>query len=520
MSKIDIIKEKILFQKLLREDYSTGILKDEYLIPDTHPDVQNVLMVEAKPIIVSQEIVGNKVIVEGKIEYNIIYIPREDNMLLNSVKYTEKFTNNLELNGQEYKENYGVQCKIEHIEAKVMNERKIQIEGIMKLYFEIFKEHEFEFVKDIQGSDGVEVQRQSEIVSRIAADKQIDIISKSMIRVGMDKPQIAKILNSSMLLHKKEIKILENKVYLSCYCKIKILYLGAETKEVLLLEDDVYLSKEEEVSGVDSSMLPYVNFEMENNDIVLEEDDLGETRIINSEFLIKANVQIFANDNIEIIKDAYSTNFPMNITREEGQISIIHRIQSLDTIIKDNIYLKDTDFKPEQVTAVLGNINITDKNILDNKIIIEGLLNAKIIFKVVADEVSFSQAEGDIPFNIGMEIDGMNSNMKAIVSCNLEGIEAAIEGNTIGIKANINVIAKVSFETNKEYIAEIIEEDGEVADKKASITIYVVGKGDTLWDLAKRFKTTVAELIRINGIEEGDMLQEGNSLLIPGRATF
>ena len=74
------MKENIQYQKLLRKDKSTTILKDEYLIPDTHPDVQDILMVEAKPLIINKEVIGDKVMLEGKIEYNIIYIPREDNM--------------------------------------------------------------------------------------------------------------------------------------------------------------------------------------------------------------------------------------------------------------------------------------------------------------------------------------------------------------------------------------------------------------------------------------------------------
>ncbi|SJU20131.1 Domain of uncharacterised function (DUF3794) [Clostridioides difficile] len=57
----------------------------------------------------------------------------------------------------------------------------------------------------------------------------------------MDKPQISKILKCSLLLHKKEIKILEDKVYLSCYCKLNILYKGDESKEIICIEDDVKL---------------------------------------------------------------------------------------------------------------------------------------------------------------------------------------------------------------------------------------------------------------------------------------
>ena len=40
MASMDVIKENIHFQQLLKENNSNTALKDEYVIPDTHPDVK------------------------------------------------------------------------------------------------------------------------------------------------------------------------------------------------------------------------------------------------------------------------------------------------------------------------------------------------------------------------------------------------------------------------------------------------------------------------------------------------
>ena len=59
---MEVIKEKIQTQKLLKEDKSIIVLKEEYLIPDTHQDVENVLMIDTKPFIISKEVVKDKMI--------------------------------------------------------------------------------------------------------------------------------------------------------------------------------------------------------------------------------------------------------------------------------------------------------------------------------------------------------------------------------------------------------------------------------------------------------------------------
>ena len=336
----------------------------------------------------------------------------------------------------------------------------------------------------------------------------------------MDKPQVSKILKCSMTLHKREVKVAEDKVYLGCYCKLNILYLGADSKEIVSLQDDVYLSKEEEMVGVLSNMLPSAIYEIKNTDIGLEEDDLGETRIMNIEFLVKCSIKVFSDEVLEIIKDAYSPKFPLELRKDSYEIGVIHGSQATEAIIKDNITVKEGDYKPEFIVGATGSIIVTDKKVTDDKVTVEGVIKANVIYKTTDEEVGYSQISGDIPFTVVLDINGAKEGMKAIVNSNLEAIDASIEANTFAVKATISVGAKLSYEVNKEFISDVIELDEEPKKKKASITIYVVTKGDTLWSLAKKYNTTVDAIVKMNSIENPDSIEIGDKLIIPGRAIF
>ena len=520
MSKIDVIKENVQFQQLIRENDSTSILNDEYLIPDTHPDVQQILSVEARPIISNKEVLGDKVMVEGKVEYSVLYIPREDNMMVNSVNYNEKFTNYLDLDEGEHRVICEVECKVEHIDAKIMNERKIAIEGVIDLDWKVYKSIEFDFVKDIEGTEAVEVLKNTESINRLVSSKEVDLIGKSVLRVGMDKPQVSKILKCSMSLHKREIKVVEDKVYLGCYCKLNIMYLGNDSRDIITLQDDVYLSKEEEMVGVLSTMIPSVSYEIRNTDIGLEDDDLGETRIINIEFLVRGGVKVFSDEVIEVINDAYSPNFQLELRKDSYDLGVILGSQATESVIKDNITIKEGDYKPEFIVGATGNIIVTDKQVSKDKVTVEGVIKANVIYKTTDETVGYAQVNGDIPFTVVLDMNGAKEGMKAIVNSNLEAIDANIEANTIAVKATISVGVKLSYEVNKQFISDVVEVDGEPKKKKASITIYIVGKGDTLWLLAKKYNTTVDSIVYMNSIENPDLINEGDKLIIPGRAIF
>ena len=520
MANIDVIKENVQFEQLLRDSNSNTVLKEEYLIPDTHPDVQEILTVEARPMIINKEIIGDKIVLEGKVEYTVIYLAREDGLMANSVSYNQNFTNNIDLNQGEYKVICEAQCNVEHIEAKIMNERKISIQGIITIDWELYKSNEFEFVKDIEGSDEVEVLKKTETINKISANEDIELMGKCIIRVGMDKPQINKILKCSLQLHKKEVKIADDKIYLGCYCKLNILYKGDDSKDIIPLEDDIYLSKEEEVKGVTSDMLPTVCYEISNNDLMLEEDDLGEVRIINDEFIVKANVKVFSKENIDTIKDAYSNKCLIGLKKDEHEVGILHGANSSESIIKYNIQLKDKDLKPEHIISQNAAIILTDKQVMRDRVVIEGIIKAEVLYKTTDDEKYLSNVKAEIPFSAMIDIFGANENMKSIVKANLESIDASIEGNSIAIKATIILSGKVLYEMTKEFISDIVEEEGDMPEKKASITIYVVGEGDTFWNLAKKYNTTVGDLIKINKVEDSEHIEQGQKLIIPGRAIF
>ena len=520
MANIDVIKENVQFEQLLRDSNSNTVLKEEYLIPDTHPDVQEILTVEARPMIINKEIIGDKIVLEGKVEYTVIYLAREDGLMANSVSYNQNFTNNIDLNQGEYKVICEAQCNVEHIEAKIMNERKISIQGIITIDWELYKSNEFEFVKDIEGSDEVEVLKKTETINKISANEDIELMGKCIIRVGMDNPQINKILKCSLQLHKKEVKIADDKIYLGCYCKLNILYKGDDSKDIIPLEDDIYLSKEEEVKGVTSDMLPTVCYEISNNDLMLEEDDLGEVRIINDEFIVKANVKVFSKENIDTIKDAYSNKCLIGLKKDEHEVGILHGANSSESIIKYNIQLKDKDLKPEHIISQNAAIILTDKQVMRDRVVIEGIIKAEVLYKTTDDEKYLSNVKAEIPFSAMIDIFGANENMKSIVKANLESIDASIEGNSIAIKATIILSGKVLYEMTKEFISDIVEEEGDMPEKKASITIYVVGEGDTFWNLAKKYNTTVGDLIKINKVEDSEHIEQGQKLIIPGRAIF
>jgi LysM repeat protein len=55
-------------------------------------------------------------------------------------------------------------------------------------------------------------------------------------------------------------------------------------------------------------------------------------------------------------------------------------------------------------------------------------------------------------------------------------------------------------------------------EEVAPVSSYTVGRGDSLWSIAKKNHLTVAELAKVNNLPVGATLQPGKKLIIPGKA--
>ena len=72
-----------------------------------------------------------------------------------------------------------------------------------------------------------------------------------------------------------------------------------------------------------------------------------------------------------------------------------------------------------------------------------------------------------------------------------------------------------SYKLENINIIDTIEEKEDDVVNPYSMIIYFVKPGDTLWKIAKKFRSTVDDIARINNIEDPNRISVGMQLFIP-----
>ena len=88
-----------------------------------------------------------------------------------------------------------------------------------------------------------------------------------------------------------------------------------------------------------------------------------------------------------------------------------------------------------------------------------------------------------------------------------------INGKQLEFNASVMAGSEIMREVPFKVLANPAFEESTAKETMAPMVVYVAGKDDSLWSIAKRFKTSVESVAKLNQLEEGQ-IAEGRKLLI------
>ncbi|EIA21920.1 LysM domain containing membrane protein, partial [Candidatus Arthromitus sp. SFB-3] len=225
MEEINLVKQKISYECKNIEGHNDFVVKGEYLIPDTHPDVDKILMIDVKPKIINTEAFMDKIFVEGELIYSIVYVAVDDgkNNTYN-VSYSDKFNLYIESFGMRKENLYNIKVDISDKKSLLLNERKISIEAHLKFSSNSNEILDIDIMNDLEDQDDIQLLMKDLEICELKGTFTEELMNETSINVPLDKGAIGKVLICDSYIYKTECKLLDNKITYNAYCKVKVLY--------------------------------------------------------------------------------------------------------------------------------------------------------------------------------------------------------------------------------------------------------------------------------------------------------
>lgn len=514
------IKKSIVIDKKIGKETSQILVEGDIIVPDVKPDMEVILQTDASSCIDSREIINERVNFKGKLDINVLYIAKGDEKPIHNITFSTPINDFISMEGIDKSMWVDTGCEITNIDYKMINDRKISFKAVIDVKASVSSNETCDAVVNIEEIPESQQKKKTLKLSKIVDNKDDRFIIKDELIVPSGKPNIREVLQCDVCISNKEIKVSNDKVLITGELIISTLYKGESDDSIIeFMEHEVPFNGAIETEGSDESMFADVDINIQDKFYQVRPDSDGESRVLDIEISVGANIKVSSSQEFQTLEDAYCINKTLNMTKTDIKYpSLICRNKN-QCPIKEIIQLDEVCPNMLQVFKVNGKIHLDDVKVIDDKVIVEGIINADILYVAESDDVPLYCYNAIIPYRQVIETKGAKAGdfMIVDVETGLEHIGFnMLSGKEVELRCVINFNTTVSEEKTIGLITDIefCELDKESLDSVSSMTIYVVQNEDTLWNIAKKYNTSIEEIIMINEIENPNKIYPGQKLLV------
>lgn len=518
---LELVKESIKINQIVGEDSTQAVIESDIIVPDAKPDVARILLLDGDVHFNRLETVQDKVIVEGVIRYNIIYVSDEDEASIKSINTAVNFSEDLNIAGTRQGMDCKVKCDVEHIQHEILNSRKISTQAIIRLNGRVVNEIDKQIVNDLAGVNNVQILRKDfDINCYVGRGESVTSVSESM-EVPAGKPSIRELLRTDIKIGNREYRITDNKIIAEGELNVSTLYIGDdESGSMQSMEHSIPFTQFVDLPGINEDGRVELDYDIIDSSFEPEEDSDGELRFLKGEIELNIKAEGYARRVVGIIEDAFSPRSKMDIEKQPFIVEEFIGESKSQLILKDSLVLDDESPEISEVFNMLAKPVLSEYRVEGNKVVMEGVVKNSVLYLADNDENPVFSYEQEIPFRHTVELEGLTSDMSCKISldiehCNYSMISAREVETRLILDVNTGAINRVSIPVIEKIVESPI--DDKRFESQPSITIYFAQPGDTLWKIAKRYYSTLDDIRKLNNLDD-DTIKPGQQILIPRKS--
>lgn len=514
----ETVKENILLNNKAAKESTQLMVEGDIIVPDIKPDISNILRAEGKIFLEDETHSDERVSFKGELRITLLYEAKKSDKLVHSMIANIPIEDFINLEGLNKDSRVTLNSDLEHMEYKVINDRKINIKAVSTVHAQADNELRCEIIKDVNEMTNMQTMKGSLVVNNTVENKKDRFVIKEQLHLPGGKPNIREVLQCDILICDKEIKAMDGKVMIKGGLVISTLYIGDNDDSLVeVMEHEVPFSGYIDAKNASEDMIVNAKLSVDNQYVQVVPDEDGEERVIEVEATIGADMKVTKNQEIELIEDAYCIDQGLNIEREKITYPEFVCKNKNKSSIKETIVIDGKYPDLMQVCKVWGTVSLDEVELKEDKVIAEGVVNLEILYIAKNDSQPVSVVPIAIPFEQEIEVKGARKDMDIDIVVDIENIAFnMLSEREVEIRVTLGFDVFVTKEMNGTIITEILcSDDGkEEFENLASAVIYVVQKGDTLWSIAKKYNATVSDLMMLNEIENPDKIYPGQKLMV------
>ena len=483
----------------------------DFSLPDYCPDIEKILKCRISPSIMSKNISADRLDVDGVAVIRLYYLDTKK-QAIRLCEHTSPFSCSFNIKTSLQDLTAVVKVKTEYLNCRALTPRRLDIHGAFSVGVSVYAKAQQDCCTSVIAPD-IQQKKHSELISCLSGIGQQQFSISEVLDIGQGKSSPESILRSDFAVNIESAKALSDKLMLKGEAVLHLLYVtDIETGSQDTMSFNIPYTQVIDVQGMSDISLNNIKLEVMNYDVSLKSEYDESSTLVTLDSKICATVFAYNEKNIDIIDDAYSTEYEVELTEKNCRFSHISAMPDNELSVRqevrtgDNGITKIIDIWCDSINSICTN----DGNSLTAK----GKINCCIL-AVDKDNIPF-YAERPLEFAFKPDIADI-SDISANIDISCKSLNFRITGdNSVELKADLKI---TGFLTESKTIRCIVavnadEDKKRFKDKNAALTLYYADKGESLWDIARNYCTSVEAVMLENDLAD-DIIQAHSMILIP-----
>ena len=502
----EILREELPLLRFAGQGLSQAVVEGEVALPGGLREETVVLTSDAMAVLTRSTAENGRVTADGTVTFHILYT-QGDPTKVNTLEASADFSHAMDVPGAQPGMDAPVSLMVEHVEASAQGGR-LHLMAILRLHARAFSDEPLSVVTGIRGMDGLMLRTDTLSGVRTAASGAQDVLIRDECELA-DVLQITDTLYATAVAVVQDVMGGEGRAAVSGQILLEVAHLSSmpsrpvvTTRHTIPFEESISLTGE---SGDQLSCSAIVK-----DVAVLSQEGLEEgSRSLRAEILLGLSAVSTRSREVCLLLDAYTTQGEA-LVLESQPVPRALCLQQVHTAESGKMTLLLDDYPPARtpLRATLRPI-ITDLIPSGGKLTVEGMMEVTLLY--MTDDSDAPQVyHTEEPFRTVFACDLSLPESLTLTPSNID--VSGVTSDRVEVKYILHLDCADVQLASDPLVTQVTAQAAE--EEEPGILLCFSQPGETLWDIAKRYRVSCDSLKSMNPSLSDEGLSESQRVIM------
>ena len=502
----EILREELPLLRFAGQGLSQAVVEGEVALPGGLREETVVLTSDAMAVLTRSTAENGRVTADGTVTFHILYT-QGDPTKVNTLEASADFSHAMDVPGAQPGMDAPVSLMVEHVEASAQGGR-LHLMAILRLHARAFSDEPLSVVTGIRGMDGLMLRTDTLSGVRTAASGAQDVLIRDECELA-DVLQITDTLYATAVAVVQDVMGGEGRAAVSGQILLEVAHLSSMpsrpvvmTRHTIPFEESISLTGE---SGDQLSCSAIVK-----DVAVLSQEGLEEgSRSLRAEILLGLSASSTRSREVCLLLDAYTTQGE-TLALESHPVPRALSLQQVHTAESGKMTLLLDDYPPARtpLRATLRPI-ITDLIPSGGKLTVEGMMEVTLLY--MTDDSDAPQVyHTEEPFRTVFACDLSLPESLTLTPSNID--VSGVTSDRVEVKYILHLDCADVQLASDPLVTQVTAQAAE--EEEPGILLCFSQPGETLWDIAKRYRVSCDSLKSMNPSLSDEGLSESQRVIM------